>query len=142
MTTAAVLKETAAGERRVALDPAGAGKLAQRGVTVRVQAGAGEGAGFDDADYREQGADIAEDAAAAASGAHLLLAVQAPPAQRLAELDAGGVTVGVMLPHQHPELIEALNANQLGGLAMELIPRVTRAQAMDVLSSQATIAGY
>jgi len=140
--TVAVLTETAAGERRVALDPAGAGKLVQRGVTVRVQAGAGEAAGFDDAEYRDQGAEIADDAAAAASDAAVLLAVQAPPAERLAELASGGVAAGVLLPHQHPELLEALNANQLNGLAMELIPRVTRAQAMDVLSSQATIAGY
>ena len=141
-TTVAVLTETADGERRVALDPAGAGKLAQRGVTVRVQAGAGEAAGFDDAEYRDQGAEIADDAAAAASGAAVLLSVQAPPAKRLAELTSGGVAAGVLLAHQHPELLEALNANQLSGLAMESIPRVTRAQAMDVLSSQATIAGY
>jgi len=138
--TVAVLKEQADGERRVALDPANARKLMAKNVRVLVQKGAGDEAGFTDAQY--QGAELIEDAATILGQADVYLWVQAPSAERLASLRQGALGMGQVFAHRNPGVIEALNARQASCSAMELVPRISRAQSMDVLSSQATVAGY
>ena len=138
--TVAVLKETADGERRVALDPASANKLAKRGVRVLVEQGAGDAAGFTDAQY--SGAEILGDGSDAVEQADVLMWVQAPAPAVIGKMRSGSLGMGLAFAHRRPELVEALNARSLSCLAMELVPRISRAQSMDVLSSQATVAGY
>ena len=138
--TVAVLKEQADGERRVALDPANARKLVAKNVRVLVEKGAGESAGFIDAQY--EGAELMEDTAAILGQADVYLWVQAPSSNRLAALRHGALGMGQVFPHRNSGVIEALNARQVACCAMELVPRISRAQSMDVLSSQATVAGY
>jgi len=136
----AVLKEQAEGERRVALDPVNAGKLAGKGIRVLFQAGAGDAAGFSDAQYL--GAELIDDEANALATADIYLWVQAPSAQRIARLKPGAIALGQVYAHRNHEAVDALLKAHCSCLAMELVPRITRAQSMDVLSSQATVAGY
>ncbi|HSM69632.1 MAG TPA: NAD(P)(+) transhydrogenase (Re/Si-specific) subunit alpha, partial [Xanthomonadales bacterium] len=138
--TVAVLKETAAGERRVALDPASTKKLAKRGFRMLVQAGAGDAAGFTDGQYSE--AEILEDAKAILADADILLWVQAPAPETIALMRKNSIGMGMAFAHRNPKLVSALNDRSISCLAMELVPRISRAQSMDVLSSQATVAGY
>ena len=138
--TLAVLKERAEGERRVALDPVSANKLAKRGFRVLVEKGAGDKAGFTDALY--SGATMVDDPDSALSSANILLWVQPPSLEYLNKLPEGALTLGMAFAHRNPELVKALNARSISCLAMELVPRISRAQSMDVLSSQATVAGY
>jgi len=138
--TVAVLQEQADGERRVALDPANARKLVAKGVRVLVQKGAGEAAGFTDAQY--EGAELLEDAAAILGQADVYLWVQAPTSGRLGALREGALAMGQVFAHRNPGIIDALNERKASCCAMELVPRISRAQSMDVLSSQATVAGY
>ena len=138
--TVAVLKEQADGERRVALDPVSAKKLAERGLRILFQSGAGDSAGFSDAQYSS--AEIITDEASALSQADIYLWVQAPSQQRIAQLKAGAVGMGQVYAHRQREAVDALLKANTSCLAMELVPRITRAQSMDVLSSQATVAGY
>ena len=138
--TVAVLKELAEGERRVALDPSGVKKLAGRGLRVLMQSGAGEPAGFADRQYSD--AEFSADPSSILGQADIYLFVQAPPVARLGELREGAVALGQVFAHRQREVVEALNRRRSSCLAMELVPRITRAQNMDVLSSQATVAGY
>ena len=138
--TVAVLQEQADGERRVALDPANARKLKAKGVRVLVQTRAGEAAGFTDAQY--EGAELFDDASAILAQTNVYLWVQAPSAQRLSALPTGALAMGQVFAHRNPGVIDALNQRQTSCCAMELVPRISRAQSMDVLSSQATVAGY
>jgi H+-translocating NAD(P) transhydrogenase subunit alpha len=133
----AVPKETAAGERRVALVPDLVARLA--GIDVTVQAGAGEAASFPDGAYTEAGATIAADPY---PGADVVARVQAPSDSEIDELTSGTVLIGFLQPLTEPERIERLAARGVTAFAMESIPRITRAQPMDALSSQATVAGY
>ncbi len=142
MATIAVLKEHANGERRVALDPATCAKLTGQNHTIKIQAGAGALAGFDDAAYEQAGATVQTSADQVLDGADLLVWITPPGDEQLQKLPASITLLGMMLPGQHPHLLDALKAGQQQTLAMELVPRITRAQSMDVLSSQATIAGY
>lgn len=134
-----VARETAAGERRVALTPETCRKLVAAGCAVRVQPGAGAGAFFADAAYAEAGAELREDAHAEAD---LVLCVQPPPAEAIAALKAGAVLVGLLQPQADPARAQALQARGIVAFPLERLPRTTRAQAMDVLSSQAGMAGY
>ncbi len=136
----AVLKEQAEGERRVALDPASANKLAGKGLRVLVQRGAGDAAGFADAQYTD--AELVDDESKALGEADIYLWVQAPSVQRIAQLKPGAVGMGQVYAHRQREAVDALKQAGTSCLAMELVPRITRAQSMDVLSSQATVAGY
>ncbi len=138
--TVAVLKEQAEGERRVALDPANAKRLASKGFRILMQQGAGENAGFLDQQYGD--AEFLADPAAILGQADIFLWVQAPAPPLLSHLKEGALAMGQVFPHRHPGVIEALNARNCNCCAMELIPRISRAQSMDVLSSQATVAGY
>lgn len=138
----AVPKETAPGERRVALVPDGIAKLVKAGHEVVVERGAGDAAGILDAQFEKAGATLASGFASTVAGAGLVAKVQRPSSAEVAALPAGSVLVALLQPAAHRDLLEALAAQGVTGLAMELVPRITRAQSMDVLSSQATVAGY
>ena len=144
----AVLRESYPGERRVALIPAVLPSLTKLGCEVIVQAGAGLEAGFPDDAYREKGAEIWDDRGAVVNAADILLQVRclgANPEAGRADLDAmkrGQVVVGTCDPLGNPQAIQELADRKVSLFALELIPRITRAQSMDVLSSMATIAGY
>jgi H+-translocating NAD(P) transhydrogenase subunit alpha len=138
---AAVLREGAPGERRVALSPDGVAALIRDGVAVAVQSGAGTAAGFTDEAYATAGATIEPDAGALLARSDLLLAVNAD-APASATLRRGAIVVGFLRPHANGALLEQLAGAGVTALSMELVPRSTRAQRMDALSSQATIAGY
>ena len=134
------IKETAPGERRVALTPETARKLGALGITVWYQPGAGQTAGFTDAAYDDAGA-RAFDAARWAE-IDILLCVQAPPAEVLAQLKPGASVVGLLTPAADPALAALASDDRLHLFPLQQLPRTTRAQAMDVLSSQAGMAGY
>jgi NAD(P) transhydrogenase subunit alpha len=137
----AVAKETFPGERRVALVPALVAPLKKLGCEVRVEAGAGGAAYFTDDTYRAAGADVVADRGAMLQAADVLLAVRAPDPNS-PEIDAGLAVVAMCDPLGNPQLVKAFADRGATLFAMELIPRITRAQSMDVLSSMATIAGY
>src|SRR5919202_1936890 len=133
-----VPRETARGERRVALVPDVAGKLAGAGFEVAVERGAGADASFPDEAYAEAGAELVENA----FDADAVVKVQRPSEAELDRLRDGSLLVAFLQPLADPEGVERLAARGVVGFAMESIPRITRAQPMDALSSQATIAGY
>ncbi len=135
----AVPKETAAGERRVALVPDAVSRLA--GFEVAVERGAGASAGFVDEAYAEAGAELVE-AGTLLDGAAALLRVAPPSAAEAERLPGELVLIGFLAPLSDPAGIERLSRRGVVGFAMESIPRTTRAQAMDALSSQSTVAGY
>jgi proton-translocating NAD(P)+ transhydrogenase subunit alpha len=132
-----VPRETAQGERRVALVPDAIGRL--EGFTVSVERGAGVAAGFPDAAYAEAGAELVEDAWATVDG---VVKVAAPSDAEIERLRTGQLLVAFLAPLTDPERVARLGERGVLGFAMESIPRTTRAQAMDALSSQATVAGY
>jgi NAD(P) transhydrogenase subunit alpha len=136
-----VPRESAPGERRVAIVPETAARLTDSGHELAVERGAGEAAGFDDAAYAEAGARLVEPGAAA-EGAEGVVRVAPPSAEEAATLPTGIVLVGFLAPLADAEGIERLRARGVVAFAMESIPRITRAQPMDALSSQATVAGY
>lgn len=136
----AVVRETTSNERRVALTPEVAKKLKGKGATVLIQSGAGRPASFPDASYKD--AEAVADAAAALARADVLFKVQPPTLEEIAQLREGSVVVSLLQPHLAPERTRALRDRKITAFAMELLPRTTRAQAMDVLSSQAGVAGY
>ena len=138
----AVLKETRSAENRVALVPLGVKNLVKRGLTVTVQTGAGETSGVSDLMYREAGAEIAASAQETLEDAKLILVVNLPSSNELAHLSEGSILVGFLDPLSDPDLVSRLIELKVTGISMELVPRITRAQSMDALSSQATVAGY
>jgi NAD(P) transhydrogenase subunit alpha len=138
----AVPQETAPGERRVALVPESCKKLVQAGYEVAVEAGAGTAAGYADAAYREAGASIESDRAALVGGADILLKVGPPARDEAGWLRAGAIYLGSLMPLRHLAAVRALAARQVTAFATDAIPRTTRAQSMDTLSSMANIAGY
>ena len=136
----AILKESAP-ETRVAAIPETVKKFAKLGLTVAVERGAGAGASIADSAFAEAGAELA-DRAAVLSGADIILAVAGPDPATLAEAKSGAVLVGALDPVRRAEWIAAYQKAGLVPLAMERMPRITRAQSMDILSSQANLAGY
>jgi NAD(P) transhydrogenase subunit alpha len=138
----AVPRETRPGERRVAVIPDGVTRLAKAGVTVRVESGAGKSAGFLDSAYESAGAQIAADTKSLYDGATIVVRVARPDASELAALPKGAVVIGFLSPLGDPAYVQALADAGVTALSMESIPRTTRAQAMDALSSQFNIAGY
>jgi NAD(P) transhydrogenase subunit alpha len=131
--------ETTAGETRVAVTPETAKKLISQGHNVRVQAGAGVAASVPDAAYVAAGAEVVD--AAGAWGCDLVLKVRAPEAAEAASIKSGSTVVGMLEPF-HAQGLQRLATAGATGFALEAAPRTTRAQSMDVLSSQANIAGY
>jgi NAD(P) transhydrogenase subunit alpha len=138
----AVPKETSPGETRVAATPESVKKLNGLGLDVVVQAGAGARARISDADYAAAGASIAPDASSTLEGADVVLKVRGPKGAETALFRKGAVLAALLAPYTEKEAIRALAEQGLVAFAMELLPRISRAQAMDVLSSQANLAGY
>lgn len=138
----AVPAETADNEARVAATPETVKKLTALGAEVVVQAGAGKGSGLPDADFEKAGAKIAATAKATVKGADVVLAVRRPKAQALAGVNPGCAVLAIMDPYGQAQALQDLANAQVQAFAMELMPRITRAQSMDVLSSQANLAGY
>ena len=132
-----VPKETAAGERRVALVPELVTKLTDSGIVVVVEPGAGEAASFTDEAFREAGAELGDPWAA-----EVVAKVRKPSSEELGRLRSGQVLIGFLQPLTDQEGIERLSGAGVTAFAMESIPRITRAQPMDALSSQATVSGY
>jgi NAD(P) transhydrogenase subunit alpha len=137
----AVVKESAAGESRVAATPETVKKFSALGAVVAVESGAGAGAGISDEAYREAGAEVGP-AAEVLKGAEIVLGVQAPDPADLAGADKGAWVAAMFDPFGQRPRVEAYAGAGLEALAMEFMPRITRAQSMDVLSSQSNLAGY
>lgn len=132
--------ERTPGETRVALVPESVGRLVKAGVEVTVERGAGATAGFSDAAYEKVGASLTD--AAGAFGADLVAKVQKPTPAETGTMRSGGHLISLLQPATSATEIAALDARGVTAFALELIPRITRAQSMDVLSSQATVSGY
>jgi NAD(P) transhydrogenase subunit alpha len=138
----AVPKETSPGETRVAATPESVKKFKGLGLDVVVQTGAGAAARIADTDYVAAGASIAPDARTALDGADIVLKVRGPKGEETQLLKKGAVVAALLAPRTEKDAIAALAAQGVSAFAMELLPRISRAQAMDVLSSQANLAGY
>jgi H+-translocating NAD(P) transhydrogenase subunit alpha len=136
-----VPKETAAGEHRVALVPEVVGKLKAKGLEVLVQRGAGAGALLPDDAFVAAGADLS-DGAAEVWRSDIVVAIAPPSEQEIAQLGAGSILIGFLAPLSSPSTTRALAAAHATAFAMEAIPRISRAQSMDALSSQSNVAGY
>jgi NAD(P) transhydrogenase subunit alpha len=134
--------ETAAREKRVAIAPDSIGRFKKLGFDVVVQTGAGLAAGFRDDAYIAAGARIENDVRSTLAGATIVAKVQPPTADEIALIPEGVILISLMRPGQNNGLAASLSSRKVSGLALELVPRITRAQSMDVLSSQATIVGY
>jgi NAD(P) transhydrogenase subunit alpha len=132
-----VPKETRAGERRVALIPDTVGSLAGRGIEVVVESGAGAAAGHPDEQYTEAGAEIGDP-----WGADIIVRVALPTLEEIGRVGSGKVLIGFLAPLTAVETTKAFASGGITSFAVEAIPRITRAQAMDALSSQANVAGY
>jgi NAD(P) transhydrogenase subunit alpha len=135
-------RELDPGEQRVAATPETVKRLLARGLSLHVEEGAGWAAGFADSDYRSAGATLVGDGAEVWHHSDAVLCVNPPAPESLARLKPGAVLAGLLAPYGAAPLVETLNARQVSALALELLPRISRAQSMDVLSSQANIAGY
>ncbi|MCA3720403.1 Re/Si-specific NAD(P)(+) transhydrogenase subunit alpha [Phenylobacterium sp.] len=142
MAVIAVIRESHPGETRVAATPETVRKLIAAGFEVSVQAGAGVSASCPDADYAAAGARISASVEETVSGADILFGVRTPSSEALGALKPGVIVAASLNPHQDRAGLEALAARGAEAYALEFIPRITRAQVMDVLSSQANLAGY
>jgi H+-translocating NAD(P) transhydrogenase subunit alpha len=139
---ASVPRETKPGERRVALVPDVAGKLVDAGFEVLIQAGAGAEAHLGDDLYAEKGATIVPDAGEVLRQGDVVAKVSAPEAAEIDAMHEGAILIGFLSPLTNPELVRRLAERGISSFAVEMIPRTTRAQSMDALSSQAVVAGY
>ena len=141
-------KEIIPGEKRVALVPKGVGKLMEAGLDVVVQSGAGEGAGYSDLRYKEAGAGIETDATGLYERADIILKVREPASDcgdgqnEVERFREGTSLISFIFPDNHPDTLKRLEEKNIRSFAMELMPRISRAQSMDALSSMSSIAGY
>jgi len=144
MTAVFIPKETHAGETRVSATPETVQKMVKEGLEVTVEAGAGATSWFTDQMYEKAGATIASgaDADRAWGSADLVTVVRAPSAERVTSMKADSLLIGLLAPYRNHDTVRALAEKKISSLAMELVPRISRAQSMDALSSQASIAGY
>lgn len=140
--TIAIPAETNALETRVATVPAIVKKLAEAGHKVQIQSDAGKAASYTDSAYKDAGASITKTAAETLKNADLILKVQAPPPEEAKKYPKNALLLALMDPHGNESGIKALAGAGVNALAMELMPRISRAQSMDVLSSQSNLAGY
>ena len=138
----AVITETDSHETRVAASAETVKKLGALGATVTIECGAGQRSGITDADYEAVGASIVKTAKAALKDADIVLKVRRPNKTELGSIKKGAVVLAIMDPYGHDEALKAMADAGISAFAMELMPRITRAQVMDVLSSQANLAGY
>jgi len=137
-----VPKEISSGEQRVATTPEAAKQLQKLGFSVSIEAGAGISAKLRDDDYRDAGVAIVDSAEELWKSSDVILKVRAPETQEIDYLKEGQIVISFMAPAQNPELLQKLADKKVTALAMETIPRLSRSQKMDALSSQANIAGY
>ncbi len=137
-----VPRETADGESRVALTPDGAKRLLSDDVSIAIETGAGRTAGFPDAAYEDVGVEVVPDAGRLLGEADIVFKVSPPSGDEADGLREGAVLACLLRPHENGALIERLAAGGVTALALELVPRITRAQSMDALSSQSNLAGY
>src|SRR4026209_1743291 len=137
-----VLRETHEGEARVALMPESVKKLAALGVSVQIESRAGLNAARTDDDYREAGAEVSADRESLLANADVLAAVNRPSANDFGRLKKGAVVIGFLRPLDEPAALLPAVDRGVTTFSVELIPRITRAQAMDALSSMATLAGH
>src|ERR1700686_1216417 len=135
-----VPKESVAGERRVALIPEAARALVKANLQVAVEAGAGASAFFGDAAYIDAGANVTD--ATTALGSDAVLKVQPPPLDEVSRLRGGAVLISFLQPATNADVVSALAKQKVSAFSLDLVPRISRAQSMDALSSQAGIAGY
>lgn len=142
MVTVGIPKEVSEGERRVAATPETVKKMKGKGIRVVVESGAGREALISDEDYREGGAEIATDRTALWGEADILLKVQEPQAGEIDRMKEGAIVLSFFQPLQRLDLVERLVSKKVGAFSLEGVPRITRAQKIDALSSMATIAGY
>jgi H+-translocating NAD(P) transhydrogenase subunit alpha len=138
----AVPKEVAPGEARVALTPEVIPRMVKAGYTVAVEAGAGDASRYPDAAYAQAGAEVASDRNALLAAADVVVKIQIPTVAETAALRPGTVVVALMNANRNLEKVAKMRDQKVTSFALELLPRITRAQSMDVLSSQATVAGY
>lgn len=138
----AIAKENEVGERRVALVPDSVARLVKQGLEIWVEAGAGEASFFSNEDYAEAGAKIISDTATLWGEADVLLKVAVPKEDELTQLREGSALISFLNPLGNPEIVQQLANRKITAFSMELIPRTSRAQSMDALSSQAGVAGY
>ncbi len=137
-----VPKETWPGEVRAAMVPANASKLINQGFSVSVQSGLGSASGYSDAEYAEAGATVSDDRASLLAGSDIVMAVRKPDAVDVSSLKKGTLYVSFLDPFNEKPLVESIAAQGATAISMEMVPRSTRAQKMDALSSQANLAGY
>jgi NAD(P) transhydrogenase subunit alpha len=137
-----VPKEMTAGERRVGLVPDGVTKLVAAKLELSIQAGAGSEAFFADDAYQKAGATIVPDAQGLFKGADAILKVQPPNLEEVAWMRAGALSISFLQPSTHADVVKALARQQVTAFSLELVPRISRAQSMDALSSQAGVSGY
>ena len=135
-----VPKETWPGELRTALVPQNAKKLVAAGFTITMESGAGNAAGFLDDEFKEAGVNIAD--RATALGADIVLRVRKPSQEEVGQIKSGAISISFLDPFNEKELVESMAGQGITAISMEMIPRTTRAQKMDALSSQANLAGY
>jgi len=135
-----VLKETKTNERRVALSPEIVKLLIKKEFRVQIESGAGLGSNFSDNDYTQAGANIVPKSAI--YQADVILKVNAPTIEEASEFKNGAVSISLLYPYTQPELLDIFNSRQITAFAMDAVPRISRAQKMDALSSQANLAGY
>jgi len=138
----AVTRERREGETRCAVTPETVKKLIALGATVAVEAGTGQGSSFPDAEYTAAGATVLPDTRAVLEAADIVLKVRGPTAQEISALKPGAVVVALLDAFREKDTVQALAAANATAFAMEFVPRITRAQVMDALSSQANLAGY
>ncbi|MDZ4062038.1 MAG: Re/Si-specific NAD(P)(+) transhydrogenase subunit alpha [Brevundimonas sp.] len=138
----AVTRERRDGETRCAVTPETVKKFVAMGATVTVEAGTGTGSSIPDADYAAAGATVAKDTKAVLSGADIVLKVRGPTAQETSALKPGAIVVALLDAYRDKETVTALAGANATAFAMEFVPRISRAQVMDALSSQANLAGY
>jgi len=137
-----VLKETEPDESRVALVPESVKRLVSMKAKVAIESGAGNQSGASDADYEAAGASVSKDRAALIKATDVLTSVNRPSPESIAQMKRGAVVISFLRPLDEPLMLKPMIEHRVTGFAMELIPRSTRAQAMDALSSMATIVGY
>ncbi|MFB5945906.1 Re/Si-specific NAD(P)(+) transhydrogenase subunit alpha [Albibacterium profundi] len=135
-----VLKETKEHERRVALSPEVVKLLVKKEFQVEIESGAGLGSNFSDDDYKRMGANIVQKAEI--YNADVILKVNAPTQEEASQFKSQSVVISLLYPYTQPELLDILNSRQITSFAMDAVPRISRAQKMDALSSQANLAGY
>ena len=138
----AIPKETHPGENRIPITPAHAKRLVAMGADLVVEAGMGSGSGFTDAEYTEVGASISADRAELFSSADILLRVRKPQLEEIGQMKRGAIHISYLDPFNEHALVNAFKEAGVTAISMEMIPRTTRSQKMDALSSQANLAGY